>query len=50
MRGVVLGLQRAQRHPRAPQGSEDGPGAGSSVTAAGREAPGGTLIAISMLL
>lgn len=32
------------------RGSEDGPRAASSVTAAGREAPGGALIAISRLL
>lgn len=36
-RGLMLGLQRAQRHPRALQGEWDGAGAGSSVTAAGRE-------------
>lgn len=37
----MLGFQRAQRQRRALQGERDGPG---------REAHGGTLIAISMLL
>lgn len=47
-RGLVLGLQRAQRQPGAAQGSEDGPD--GDARDAGREEPDGTLIAISMLV